>query len=83
MEKKRLNEKEKDEYEATTLKKFRRLYPVSSNEYADMEEYAYKIFNEQSGFKNKEVTSSKNSTYLRPASLENIPTANKLKNAKV
>lgn len=46
-----------------------------------MEEYACKIFNEQSGFKNKEVASLKNSLNLRPSSLENLPAPKKVNKA--
>lgn len=80
MEQKRIIEKQKDQYESSTLKRYRKIYPVESNEYKDMEECAYKIFNEQSGFKNKQIVSSlKNSVQVRPNSLENIPTTKKLK----
>jgi hypothetical protein len=47
-----------------------------------MEDYACKIFNEQSGFKNKDPLPLKSSTQMRPASLENMPTASKLKQLK-
>ena len=74
---------EKDEHEYKTLVKYRKIYPVEGKQYKEMEEFAVKVFNEHSGFKNKEISKTKEEPIRRigsrPASLQHIPNSKKLK----
>ena len=74
---------EKDEHEHKTLVKYRKIYPVEGKQYKEMEEFAVKVFNEHSGFKNKEISKTKEVSIRRignrPASLQHLPNSKKFK----